>query len=96
MSTLVPHGGLVAIATLGACGVLFGRCYFAALRWSVARHVAGHSSALQGLALAAIRVLCAAALFALAARLGALALLTAFLGFIAARSWALRGARTST
>jgi len=89
------HGSLVLAAALAAGGVVLGRCYFATLRWSVARFAAGRSSAAQGAALALGRVLCAAALFAVAARLGALPLLAAFLGFLAARAWALRAARSA-
>ena len=96
MSTYMPHGGLVLLAALAASGVLLGRCYFAMLRWSAARYATGRLSAARGLLLALARIVCAAAFFALTARLGALTLLAAFLGFIAARAWALRNAREST
>lgn len=96
MSAHTPEGAVVLIAALAASGVLLGRCYFASLRWSVARYTAGRLSAAQGMGLALARVAGAAALLALAARLGAPALLAAFLGFIAARAWALRSARART
>jgi F1F0 ATPase subunit 2 len=93
-----PHslnGSLLRAAALAATGVVVGRCYFEVLRWSVARYASGRSSALQGAALALGRILCAAALLLFAARLGALPLLAAFLGFIAARTWALRAVRST-
>ncbi len=94
-----PHAlntNLLRAAALAVAGVVLGRCYFEVLRWSVARYASGRSSALQGAALALARILCAAALLAVAARLGALPLLAAFLGFIVARTWALRAARSTT
>jgi len=93
MSAHPSPAALVLVAALAASGVLAGRCYFAALRWAVARYAAGRLSMAQGVVLALARLACAAALLGLAARLGALALLVAFLGFIAARAWALRSAR---
>ncbi len=81
---------LLPAATVG--GIVFGWCYFEALRRSVAAYASSARRA-RGVALAAGRVLCAAAFFTMAARLGALPLLLALAGFLAARSLALRAAR---
>ncbi len=81
-------------AALAVAGVILGRCYFGVLRWSVARYTTGRTDTLQSAALALGRMLCAAGLLAIAARLGALPLLAAFLGFLAARTSAVRAARS--
>jgi hypothetical protein len=91
-----PHSfnrSLALAATLAGLGVLVGRCYFQMLRRSVARYASGRSTRVQDAALALARILCASLLFVAAARLGAVPLLAAFLGFLAARSWALHAAR---
>jgi hypothetical protein len=72
-------------------GLVFGRLYFAALRKNVDFYSDGHP--LKASALVLGRLVSAAMAFALAARLGALPLLTAFIGFLLARALALRAAR---
>ncbi|HUN76367.1 MAG TPA: ATP synthase subunit I [Steroidobacteraceae bacterium] len=87
------NASLALAAPMAALGVIVGRCYFGLLRWSIARYLTAGDGAAQGAALALGRILCAAALLVIPARLGALPLLGAFLGFLAARTWALRTTR---
>jgi hypothetical protein len=86
----------VALAVAAAfVGLLFGIVYFAVLRRSVELYTGGRS----GFAPAALtlgRLAGAIALFSLAAKLGTLPLLLAFLGFLLARWLALRAARRTT
>ena len=83
---------LAVAAAFAAAGIGFGRLYFAALRRTAVLYAAGQ----RGLAPAALtlgRIAAAVLGFALAVRFGALPLLAAFAGFLAARTLALRGAR---
>jgi hypothetical protein len=77
-------------AGFAAGGIILGAGYFALLRRSLALRAAG------ALALALGRLLAAVAFFGFAARFGALPLLSAFLGFLAARPLALRAAREAS
>jgi len=86
----LPWLMLAAAALLG--GVAFGLLYFAALRRAVDAYVV-HRGWGGPLLLTALRLVGAAVAFGLAARLGAVVLLVAFLGFLAARAVALRNAR---
>ncbi len=75
-----------------ATGVLLGLLYFLALRRTVSRFVVRPSW--PGLIVSTlVRVLGAATVLAVTARLGALALLAALLGFLLARGLALRNRR---
>jgi len=76
--------GLVA-STATLAGVALGLCYFAALRRAVAAHLA-RAGWHTPLALTLGRMLGATAMFALAARFGAVALLASFVGFLLART----------
>jgi len=76
--------GLVA-STATLAGVAVGLCYFAALRRAVASYLS-RAGWRAPLALTLGRMLGAAAMFALAARFGALALLASFVGFLLART----------
>ena len=80
--------GFAAAAVFAVAGLVFGRVYFAALRRSVERYAAGGGRLVPaGLTLA--RLAGALLFLGLAARVGALPLLAAFLGFLLARSLAL-------
>lgn len=88
--------GSVALAALAAAwaagGLLLGAAYFTALRWTVDLFAAGPGRLMP--AMLTLGRLAAAALFlVVAARSGALPLLSAFLGFLVARTVALRWAR---
>ena len=86
-STLFPALALATAAMIG--GLLFGLAYFAVLGRSVVLFLQGNGLLLPaGMTLA--RLATAAAAFAVAAHFGALTLLTALLGFLAARLIALR------
>jgi hypothetical protein len=78
-------GGAVA-------GLVFGLVHFAALRRTVELYSAGRVR-LAAAALTLGRITAAIVFFGLAARLGALPLLSAFLGFLLARMLALRAPR---
>ncbi len=80
---------LAVSAAVGCAGVGFGLVYFALVRKSALLFVAPEGRAL-GLALTAGRMAAAACLLWLAARLGALPLLAALGGFLAARAIYLR------
>ena len=82
----------VPAAAMAIAGFAFGRLYFAMLRRTVAFFAAGQGW-LRPLVLTLGRIGGAVALFAIAARLGAAALMAAFLGFLMARAIALRIAR---
>jgi hypothetical protein len=79
-------------AILGLAGGIFGLVYFAALRRTTALLAAGAGWS-GPLALTLARILGALAFLTLAARLGAVPLLAAFAGFLAARAITLRFAR---
>lgn len=83
------------VATLAAsAGFAFGLLYFAVLKRSVAV-LAGASGLVVPLGLTLARFAAATVFLGLAAQLGAAALLAAFVGFLLARSFALRTARRS-
>jgi len=89
-NSLVPAS--LQASAMAVAGLTLGLCYFALLRWTVRLYGAGRRSfAPVGLTLA--RLAGATIFFAFAARLSALSLLAAFVGFLAARMIALRGAR---
>jgi hypothetical protein len=86
--------GLLAFAA-ALVGLLFGIINFAAL-WRNVELYTGDGSGFAAAALTLGRVAGAVVLFGLAAKLGALPLLSAFLGFLLARWLALRAARRTT
>lgn len=92
----MTHAALVSVASLSAAmaaaGFAFGLAYFAALRRSIA-FLAASADWHRPIALTLGRLAAAALFLLLAAKLGALPLLAAFVGFLAARAVALRAAR---
>ncbi len=86
--------GLPLIALSVFVGALFGWCYFALLRRWVNAYVA-RGAAFSILAPALARLAAAAAFFTVAAHRGVLTVLAAFIGFLLARTYALRTARTA-
>ena len=82
---------LLAAAAAGA-GIVFGRWYFALLRRTVSLYGTGGGN-LAPSALTLGRLACAVVFLGLAARVGALALLGAFGGFLLARELAVRVSR---
>lgn len=85
MTTLVS---MVAWAFVGA---LMGAVYFTSVRWSARFFVAGQTGA--AIMSTLVRLLAAAGVFVLLAQLGALPLLFAFGGFLAARTVLVRRTR---
>jgi hypothetical protein len=82
----------VSLACAGAlAGLVFGLMHFAALRRTVELYSAGRSG-LTAAALTLGRIAGTILFFGLAARLGSLPLLSFFLGFLLARTLALRAA----
>jgi hypothetical protein len=79
-------------SAMAAAGLTVGLGYFALLRRTVQLYGSGHSH-LGPVAFTLARLVGAAVSLAFAARLGAPSLLAAFLGFLAARTIALRRAR---
>ncbi len=75
-----------------AAGLAFGIPYFAALQRSVARYVEG-GGRFRVAALTAARLAAAIGFFALAAHFGTMVLIAGFIGFLLARTFALRRAR---
>ena len=82
--------GQVVLALAGGSG--FGAVYFAALHRTADSYVAGRGW-MNPTALTLGRIVTAGGFFALAASFGAMPLLTAFLGFLVARSLAVRAAK---
>ncbi|GHD57800.1 hypothetical protein GCM10017083_39710 [Thalassobaculum fulvum] len=82
----------VELLVAGVAGFGLGRLYFMAVRRTAELYGSASDWRLP-VVLTAGRVLAAAAGFALAAQFGAGPLLAAFLGFLAARRLAVRGAR---
>jgi hypothetical protein len=83
----------VALASaMAVAGLVFGLAYFAALRWTVSLYGSGYGH-LGPAALTLGRIAAATIFLIVAARLGALPLLAAFLGFLLARGLALRRLR---
>lgn len=87
MSTAVS--GFTLAAAWAVAGLSFGLAYFAVLRVSVDLHYEA-SGRFVPAALTFARFAAAILFLGLAARFGALPLLTAFLGFLLARALALR------
>jgi hypothetical protein len=83
---------LVLAGPMAAGGLIFGFVYFACLQQTVARFAGGGDWAVPA-ALTLVRFGAAVVVLGFAARLGAAALLAAFLGFLAARTIALHRAR---
>ncbi|MGE5270176.1 MAG: ATP synthase subunit I [Thiohalocapsa sp.] len=79
-------------AAFALAGIVFGLAYFAVLRRSLERYSLGSDPGLIAL-LAVGRLAAAVAFFGAAATVGAWPTLTAMLGFLAARTLALRAAR---
>ena len=88
----LPMSGLVLAMIL--LGFALGLAYFATLQRSVAL-LSARRGALVPLALTLLRIAGAVGVLALIARLGALPLLAAFVGFLVARGVMLRAARRS-
>ncbi len=82
----------VLLAAIGLAGFVFGLLYFAAVQRTAILFATGRGW-LAPVALTAGRIAAAAAFLALAARIGAAALLATFAGFLLARVVALRAAR---
>jgi hypothetical protein len=92
MTGALPFPGPVLIFAMGFAGLAFGLLYFASVRRTAALLTARKGLAWP-LAFTFGRIAAAALFLALAARLGAAPLLAAFLGFLLARTVALRKAR---
>jgi hypothetical protein len=91
----MTHDGLLALSGLAIAmavvGLVFGWLYFAAVRRSVALLLGG-GHWFWSLALTLGRIAAAGVFLLVAAHLGAASLLAALIGFLAARSLALRAA----
>ncbi len=85
----------VLLAALALAGFVFGLLYFAAVQRTAILFAAGRGW-FAPVALTIARIGLAATFLALAARLGAAPLLTAFAGFMLARALALRLARRAS
>jgi hypothetical protein len=82
---------ILPCSLMAVAGLLLGIAYFRALRRSVLLFVGG--GRWPAVALTLVRLVATVALLVLAARLGPLPLLAAFLGFLASRLLALRSWR---
>jgi hypothetical protein len=90
----ISNGSLAALVPTSAmlvAGIVFGLGYFRALRWTVELYGTRYFTAPAALTLA--RLFGAALFLGFAARLGALALFAAFLGFLLARALAMHAVR---
>ena len=86
---------LLALA-LGLAGMVFGLIYFALLRRTVVVMAAGAGRGLPMAALLTLGRIAGVAVFLmLAAKLGATALLSAFIGFLLARAITMHAARSA-
>ncbi len=85
---------LIMILIYGALGVLLGAAYFSALGWNV-RLYTDEGAGWKALLLHLVRLLAAIAIFTICARQGATPLLSAFAGFLAARTVAVHRNRTA-
>jgi hypothetical protein len=83
---------LASTALFAIAGLAFGWAYFAALRGTIDVYVAGQRRFVPAI-LTLARIAGATVFLAVAVQFGARPLLTAFLGFIAARVLALHAAR---
>jgi hypothetical protein len=79
--------GLSLTSAMLAAGITFGIGYFAALSWTVT--LTGSGRTRMPAALTLLRLAGAAIFLGLSARLGAVPLLAAFIGFLLARALAL-------
>jgi hypothetical protein len=86
------HPDLALIVTMAVAGIVFGLVYFATLRRAVTLFTAGRGW-IGPLTLTLARIAAAVIFLGLAAKLGAAALIAAFLGFLLARTVMLRVAR---
>ena len=84
--------GVSCVFAAACAGLVVGLVHFAALWWSIERYSAGRGQ-LAAAALTLGRNAGTIVFLGLAARLGALPLLASFLGFLLARTLALRVAR---
>ena len=82
--------GIAIVASFAFAGLAFGLAYFAMLRRTVDLHAAGHGLLVPAL-LTVGRLATAILLLGVAARVGALPVLSSFIGFLLARALALRG-----
>jgi F1F0 ATPase subunit 2 len=87
--------GVSFVFAAAFAGLVVGLVHFAALWWTTELYSAGRGQ-LAAAALTISRFAGTIVFLGLAARLGALPLLAAFLGFLLARSLALRAARRTT
>ena len=85
---LVP--GIAIVVSFAFSGLAFGLGYFAMLRRTVDLHAAGDNLLVPAL-LTVGRLATVILLLGVAARVGALPLLSSFIGFLLARGLALRG-----
>jgi len=92
MTGSVLAASVARTALFAIAGLAFGWAYFAALRRTVDVYVTGRHRFMPAI-LTLARIAGATVFLAAAVQFGALALLMAFLGFLAARSLALRAAR---
>lgn len=83
---------LALLVTMAFAGMLFGVVYFATLRRAVTLFTAGRGW-IGPVSLTLARIAAAVIFLGLAAKLGAAALIAAFLGFLLARTVMLRVAR---
>jgi N-ATPase, AtpR subunit len=89
-SAVVP--AIAIVTSFAFAGLTFGLAYFAVLRQTVDLHAASHG-VLAPVLLTVGRLAIAFLLLGAAARVGALPLLSSFMGFLLARALALRGVR---
>ena len=92
-NSFILHLELTLMMAFG--GVVFGLLYFAALKRSITQYVGGKSWPAP-LALTLGRIGAAAGFLFVAAKLGAVPLLAAFVGFLIARAMALRAERRAS
>ena len=85
---LIP--GIAVVASFAFAGLAFGLAYFAVLRKTVDLHAAGHGRFAPTI-LTLGRLVAAILFLGVAARVGALPLISSFIGFLLARALALRG-----
>jgi hypothetical protein len=92
MTTMVLSAGIAMAVAFAAGGLAVGSVYFAALRCTVDVYATGRGR-LVPVALTLARIAGVTVFLGFAVSFGALSLLAAFLGFLLARSLALRAAR---
>ena len=92
MNPMPAFGPIVSLLAQLLAGFGLGLLYFEALRRTI-RQIAAHHGRFLPVALTAGRIGAAVAVFAMAARTGAIALLATFAGFLLARTVALQRSR---